>query len=86
MATKFGLDQTSSPAPLWWRRFERAYIIVLIPGLVVLVQSLGDYRNWEPELKELVTQVLLFSTAAVKAFGMFMGTGEQFPDAPQKEE
>ena len=77
----FGFDQTGSPAPLWWRRFERAYIIVFAPALASLASTLI-----ETDRKEVVfLSVLTFSSAIVKGIGIFYGTGEAYPDAPTKE-
>jgi hypothetical protein len=38
---KFGISQMGSPAPKMWRQFERAYIIMLAPGLTGLFASWG---------------------------------------------
>jgi hypothetical protein len=78
--TKFGIDQTGSPPPLWWRRFERAFIIALAPAIAALLMSLIEDEGIEVKAISIVT----FITSLVKAVGMFLGTEVSYPD--QKEQ
>lgn len=80
--TKFGIDQTGSPPPLWWRRFERAFIIALAPAVAALLMSLIEDEKTEAKAISIVT----FVTALVKAIGMFLGTEVSYPNQQDKQQ
>lgn len=77
--TKFGIDQTGSPPPLWWRRLERALIIAVAPAVVALLISLIEDEKTEAKAISIVT----FVTAIIKGIGMFLGNDHPYP---QEEE
>lgn len=80
--TKFGIDQTGSPPPLWWRRFERAFIIAVAPAVAGLLISLIEDERTETKAISIVT----FVTAIVKGIGMFLGTEVSYPDTTIDEQ
>lgn len=73
--TKFGIEQLSSPPPLWWRRLERSLIIAVAPAVTGLLTTIIQDENTEVKALSVVT----FVTAMVKAFGMFLGNDESYP-------
>jgi hypothetical protein len=73
--TKFGIDQTGSPPPLWWRRLERALIIAVAPAVTGLLTSIIENEKDEVVAISIVT----FVTALVKAIGMFLGNDTPYP-------
>lgn len=79
--TKFGLDQTGSPPPLWWRRLERALIIAVAPAVTSLLMTFIEDENVEVKAIAIVT----FVTALVKGVGMFLGTEVSYPEATTEE-
>lgn len=77
--TKFGIDQMASPPPLWWRRLERALIIIVAPATAAY---LGDLIH-DDQTKKIALSSVVFITAMVKAVGMFLGTDESYPNEEQ---
>lgn len=73
--TKFGIDQTGSPPPLWWRRLERALIIGVAPAVSSLLMTFIEDEVTEVKAISVVT----FVTALVKAVGMFLGNDKPYP-------
>lgn len=73
--TKFGIDQTGSPPPLWWRRLERALIIGVAPAVSSLLMTFIEDEVTEVKAIAVVT----FVTALVKAVGMFLGNDKPYP-------
>lgn len=73
--TKFGIDQTGSPPPLWWRRLERALIIGVAPAVTSLLMTFIEDETMEVKAVAVVT----FVTALVKATGMFLGNDNPYP-------
>jgi hypothetical protein len=78
--TKFGIDQTGSPPPLWWRRLERALIIAVAPAVAALLISLIEDEKTEAKAVSIVT----FFTAIIKSVGMFLGTDVSYPDEKEQ--
>ena len=82
--TKFGVDQLSSPPPLWWRRLERSLIIVVAPALSAFMAT----AITDPRTEELAMSGIIFGTAIIKGIGMFLGTDidydeiENYHDVP----
>jgi hypothetical protein len=83
MSVKFGTDQINSPAPKWWRNFERAYIIVLAPATTGFLVLIGSNLNWPDSVANIAGGTVMFTMSVVKAIGMFLGTGEEYPDEKQ---
>lgn len=75
---KIGKSQIGQPAPLGWRRFERAFIIVLAPASSAFVTGLG----LDDETVKIALLTIGFITSIVKGFGMFLGNGQVYADAP----
>lgn len=73
-AVKLGADQMSKPAPLGYRRFSNAMIIIILPGLSSLVSGWG----LAPTKLNRILLVLTFISAAVKGFGIFLGNGQVY--------
>jgi hypothetical protein len=73
--TKFGVEQLSSPPPLWWRRLERALIIAVAPAVTGLLTTIIQDEHTEVIALSIVT----FVTAMVKAVGMFFGNDTPYP-------
>jgi hypothetical protein len=78
---KFGVKQVSQPAPLGWRRFERAFIIMIAPAIGAFVTGL----KLDPHIANLALLTLGFVTSIVKGFGMFLGNGQMYVDRPGEE-
>lgn len=78
--TRFGIDQTGSPPPLWWRRLERALIIAVAPAVAALLMSLIEDEKTEAKAVSIVT----FFTAMIKGVGMFLGTDVSYPDEKEQ--
>lgn len=76
---KIGLNQTSRPAPIGYRKFENAYLLVLLPAItsflaVIPVSTLGI---------KIEAAGLILSAAVVKGLGMVLGNGQSY--APTNE-
>lgn len=70
MATKFSMQGLKRPSPKWWRNIERAFLLVLIPSAVMMIQS----WKFDDELQAARLTVLISVglTAIIKAIGMTM--------------
>lgn len=77
--TKIGLNQVDKPAPLWYRRFTNAYIIVLMPGLASLFTGWG----FTDAVTKKILLVIVFSGVAVKATGIVLGNGQIYSPSNQ---
>lgn len=77
---KVGLDQVSSPPPKWWRQLERTIIIVLAPAATGVITQ---FLPAEQQVHAL--QVLSMCVAAVKSFGLILGSGAAYPEEADKE-
>lgn len=82
MMTKFGIDQMESAPPKWWRRLERATMIVVLPAATTFVTSVVGNE----ETKVLVLSALTFITALIKGTGIFLGTDTPYPQEGEKTE
>jgi hypothetical protein len=69
---KIGAAQLSKPAPLNYRRFMNAYIIVIIPALTAFIATWG----FSSEVQAKLGTLLILSSALVKGFGMLLGNGQ----------
>ena len=77
--TKFGVEQMESPPPLWWRRLERALIIVVAPAFATFFTVI-----FEDERSEIIALAsVTFATAIIKGIGVFLGTDVQYPQEEQ---
>lgn len=77
----FGISQVSSLPPKWWRRLERALLIGVVPAATTFVtQMVSDH---ETEVHYLT--IIGFATAILKAFGVFLGSGEEYPQDSEKQ-
>ena len=74
---KFGMDQMSSPPPTMWRRFERAYMIVLVPALAAFLHGWGIA---DPVTLKRADLVIMFSIPLVKFIGVLLGNGQEYAD------
>jgi hypothetical protein len=79
--TKFGWNQLGEPAPRSWRRFERAYLTMLMPAIAAFITGWGFPLALVAKLLLVVT----FSGSAVKFVGMFLGNGQEYADKPKVE-
>lgn len=72
--TKVGLSQTSKPAPLNYRKFLNAMIIVVLPATTsyIMIFKLSE------ETKYIIAQSVVYFTAILKAIGMVLGNGQQY--------
>lgn len=75
------MNGLSSPPPLWWRRFERAYIAILAPSGTALLSSMIE------DSKELamLTGLIVFSMGLTKFIGMMLGSDVNYADLPTKK-
>ena len=84
MPTKISAESIYKPAPKWWRKLERALLIVLIPSAVMMLQS------WEFDNELKATRLILIINtglvAIVKAVGMFMSNGEEYVKVEEEKE
>lgn len=74
--TKIGFSQLSKPAPLWWRRLERAYIVALAPAIAAVLTGWG----FTSIISTRSLLILTIVTSVVKALGMFLGNGTVYAD------
>ena len=76
MPTQFGTDSIGKPPPKWWRRFERAMLIVFIPTANLMIM------NWQFQNQVLVLKLqLIINTglvALIKGTGMMISNGEEY--------
>jgi hypothetical protein len=70
MATKISMQGLQRPSPRWWRNVERAFLLVLIPSAVMMIQS----WKFDDELQAARLTVLISVglTAIIKAIGMLL--------------
>jgi hypothetical protein len=76
---KIGLNQTSKPAPLGWRKFMNAYIIAIMPAITVFIATFGFSTALQAKLGTLV----ILSGAVVKGLGMVLGNGQIYSPSNQ---
>lgn len=76
---KIGLNQTSKPAPLGWRKFMNAYIIAIMPAITVFIATFGFSVALQAKLGTLV----ILSGAVVKGLGMVLGNGQIYSPSNQ---
>lgn len=69
---KIGPAQLSKPAPLNYRRFMNAYIIVIMPALTAFIATWGFAAETQAKLGTL----MVLSGAFVKGMGMLLGNGQ----------
>lgn len=81
MSTKFGFDQTASPAPMWWRRLQRTIISGVAPALTVFLPTVIT----DPAEMNKALQWVVFGVALVQAVGIFMGTDQTYEGEPVKK-
>lgn len=77
----FGIDQISSVPPKWWRQIERALLIGVLPATTAFVTQV--VVNTEKEIMYLTA--ISFVAALVKSVGLFLGSGEKYPEETPKE-
>jgi hypothetical protein len=76
---KIGLNQTSKPAPLGYRKFLNAYIIVFVPAFTTMILGLPI----DPTVVKYIFAGLTFTVAVAKGLGMVLGNGQAY--APSNE-
>lgn len=76
---KIGPSQLSKPAPLNYRRFVNAYIIIIMPALTAFIATWGFSSVVQTKLGVL----LIFSGSIVKGLGMFLGNGQIYSPSNQ---
>lgn len=71
---KIGLNQTSKPAPLGYRKFMNAYIVCIAPATGSLLAA------WGLSADHLAKALLVvgYTTAIVKFLGMVLGNGQVY--------
>ena len=84
MATLKWSNRTKRP-PENWIRFENAYIIVILPSLIALVNAL-PYFNLHETLKDTISALTVFSGSLVKGLGVFLGTDAKPPSDGRQNE
>jgi len=67
MATKISQQGLHRPAPRWWRNFERGMLLVMIPAIVLVLQS------WEFKDELQATRIILIVNVALTAVIKFVG-------------
>jgi len=77
--TKIGLNQIDKPAPLWYRRFTNAYILVIMPGVASLFTGWG-FSN---AITKKILLVVVFSGVLVKGIGIVLGNGQIYSPSNQ---
>lgn len=70
--TKWGLDQMSRPAPLWYRRLTNAMIVCFIPAFVAAVQTIP----MSADAKNICMCIATGIPFIMKGIGMVMGNGQ----------
>lgn len=71
---KVGLSQTNMPAPLNYRKFLNAMIVVIIPALSTFIMGL----KLEEYTKYIIAQSFILLMAILKGLGMLIGNGQQY--------
>jgi hypothetical protein len=80
--TIYGLNQVKSIPPKWWRRLERSVLIFVLPATTTfLTQVISD-----PVKEVHYLTILSFAAALFKSFGIFLGSGEDYPKSETKED
>lgn len=79
---KIGLNQTSKPAPLGYRKFANAYIVCVAPATASLLAAWGFSSDRLAKGLLLIT----FSTSIVKGLGMILGNGQVYSPSNQTVE
>ena len=83
MANNFGTDSIGKPAPRWYRRMERAFLLVFIPTGITLMQSWG----FKDQVQALKLQLLISVglTALIKGIGMLISNDEVYVDPTKND-
>lgn len=71
---KVGLNQTSKPAPLGYRKFMNAYTVGFVPAFTAFVTAWG----FSDVTQKKMLVALAFSVAIVKGMGMVLGNGQVY--------
>lgn len=70
MATKISAAGATRPAPKWWRNLERGLLLVMIPAIVLTLQS-WQFAN-ELQATRIILIVNVVLTALIKFIGMML--------------
>lgn len=70
MATRISSEGASRPAPRWWRNFERGMLLVMIPSIVLVLQS-WKFKD-ELQATRIILLVNVVLTAVIKFAGMML--------------
>lgn len=81
--TTASLENISKPAPLWWRKLERAMLMAFIPASVTLIQGFKFADELSATRAQLFISVGL--VALIKGVGMILANGQVYVDAPPAE-
>lgn len=76
---KIGTSQLSKPAPLNYRRFMNAYIVVFMPALAAFTATWG----FAPAIQAKLGVLLILSGSLVKGLGMMLGNGQIYSPSNQ---
>lgn len=76
---KIGLNQTSKPAPLGYRKFANAYTIMFTPAFAGFIAGWG----FSDGIQKKALVILAFSVALVKGLGMVLGNGQIYSPSNQ---
>lgn len=70
----FNKSNIHKPAPKGYRRFENAYIMVLAPAIIGLIQSWG----LTDQVANRATLIVTFSMGLCKFIGFMIANGEDY--------
>ena len=69
MKTTFSISNINENSPVFWKRFESAWLIAIVPGITGFIMSMSI----PSDKKELITAGIVFASALVKGIGIFLG-------------
>lgn len=75
--TTVSLENRKKPAPRWYRKFENAFLLLILPGVGSLIQGWG----LDPAMMNKVLLSLGFIGTVVKAIGFFLANGEDYAES-----
>lgn len=70
--TKWGVDQMSNPAPLWYRRFTNAMIACFVPCYTGFI----DFVRMDDYTRSICLHIGVAIPVLMKGIGMVMGNGQ----------
>lgn len=70
--TKWGINQMSNPAPLWYRRFTNAMIACFVPVYTGFI----DFVRMDDYTRSICLHIGVVIPVIMKGIGMVMGNGQ----------